>query len=797
MPTKDPRAYVNRQPLPIASQKGLKLQARCDTVYNPIHPSRDIVRSANYRRRQEQLVTQGFNALNYRPYVGIGDPFYLDEKRLVLSALGQWEESDESCYSSSSDEDERGLEVTKQKKSNSAANFMLRRKKRELNNLNKEVRHGRNLIRNVKLGHGLFDLIKQERQAKKAAIAEAYRKKAEEARNAWQQPKSDSSSDESENDIPQDTELDSSYFSGGEQDSIFLTQPNTPGDGSRPNSSKSTPRKKKKNIPPRPFTPKYTSLSEVTDHTADFEANITSSLNPSRDVSPDNRSVVPIDPDSMNTAVDNSVISFDVSRDSLFRQLCVLNWILEAMNIEQGCTMSSITTCWKLSKSDMGGNKVSKGRIQNQKTAQTKWDQFVTNTGAHAKISKRSRLSRQYNRRVQLTRTSLSPSNSSIHLNTTNQSSVSHSPLPNTIDETSAMTPVPEKEDEETPYSRSIFKFLDEYYSSLNRGEGHISDKLDSVYYGRYERNDTSPDRFKRDKRASVSEGRASRKSHRNKSPDRRSSRRESRVQSAKTISTIEDQRPSRISTAHSKIIRPKTTQGLVDYQATLPSNRFQNLSTNLRNKFEEIQEDKALTLHDILQKLDRDRLSKCLSKYEAIQAGNSMWTSLEKMREGAISRNQNPQRRKESSFKGNWYSDLQDSIPRQLKELWYYKLILNKLGNFGLIENVSRQSPYPFIKALGTLRDWEICSPDVTAAVEFCREKIVDMTIEEFEEWFQQQFPTVTRPHTASSTVKGKEQKDQMITASLPSSQSSRPTTTGTRTTSSKSSRSGLVPFT
>ena len=33
---------------------------------------------------------QGFNAANYKPYQGIGDPFYLDKKKLILNALGQW-----------------------------------------------------------------------------------------------------------------------------------------------------------------------------------------------------------------------------------------------------------------------------------------------------------------------------------------------------------------------------------------------------------------------------------------------------------------------------------------------------------------------------------------------------------------------------------------------------------------------------------------------------------------------------------------------------------------------------------
>ena len=92
MPTKDPRSYVSVAPLPIGSQKGLKIQARSIEVYNPAEPSRDHVRKENFIRRSNQISSMGFRSANHRPYHGIGDPFYLEEKKLILHALGQWDE---------------------------------------------------------------------------------------------------------------------------------------------------------------------------------------------------------------------------------------------------------------------------------------------------------------------------------------------------------------------------------------------------------------------------------------------------------------------------------------------------------------------------------------------------------------------------------------------------------------------------------------------------------------------------------------------------------------------------------
>ena len=55
-----------------------------------------------------------------------------------------------------------------------------------------------------------------------------------------------------------------------------------------------------------------------------------------------------------------------------------------------------------------------------------------------------------------------------------------------------------------------------------------------------------------------------------------------------------------------------------------------------------------------------------------------------------------------------------------------------------------NKQSAYKFLMVLSGLRDWEVCAPDISAAIEFCREKIVEMPVEEYEDWFHQQFPKV-----------------------------------------------------
>ena len=77
-------------------------------------------------------------------------------------------------------------------------------------------------------------------------------------------------------------------------------------------------------------------------------------------------------------------------------------------------------------------------------------------------------------------------------------------------------------------------------------------------------------------------------------------------------------------------------------------------------------------------------------------------------------------------------------------------------------VEGTGKQTIYKFLRVLEGLREWEICSPDVTAAVEFCRERIVEMTVEEYEWWFKERFPKVSRPQTAPPASSKTEKKEE-----------------------------------
>ena len=84
----DPQVFIKCLPAAVPSHKGVKIQARSATVYNASIPTRDEVRHENFKRRQMQMNCQGFKSPIYLPYQGIGEPISLDDKRLILAAIG-------------------------------------------------------------------------------------------------------------------------------------------------------------------------------------------------------------------------------------------------------------------------------------------------------------------------------------------------------------------------------------------------------------------------------------------------------------------------------------------------------------------------------------------------------------------------------------------------------------------------------------------------------------------------------------------------------------------------------------
>ncbi|XP_059154779.1 coiled-coil domain-containing protein 60-like [Physella acuta] len=737
MPSRDPKSYVKSVPLPIPSQKGLKLQARCDSFLNPYTPTREEVWKCNYDRRKQQLSEQGFYAHIHQPYKAVGDPVYLDNRVMVLSTLGQWDENEQSravvAVEPTTEPEPPSLMAFQDaaQVTVNVAKFILKRTKKDLNTLNKEVVKGRAMIRNVQLGHGLFHMIKQERYSKKAAKEAELKRKLERSRTEWQPPRVTSSSDEDtepEDDLERDSDLENYIdmnFSDDEDSDRGVPSSSGKTDASssalrrghlpvsaKPSTTRMLEKKKKKRLlNARPFTPMHTNLTDAFSN------------------------------------------KDDISSSALFRQLCSLCWILDAMNIEQNCYMGPISTCWKLVEQEIGGLKIKKNKEKRAETLD--WDKWLSNsninkTGKKISVTRFHRFSRSTkflaNPRMSL-QPSLSPSSSSSQVNTLggapqynprDQLPDSRSETPQPLSE--SRTDTPQDLEEDSAHKLSVFKFLDEYYDSLRREAQKEEEKLRAAG-AEVEAAPADPTLATNDGQKQTIEATSLPK-----------------VQNKLNL-PADQQEESKDSDSNVTHKSPAETHKQVEL-----SEKYMHLNKNLHNKFKEVQDEKAMTLHDILEQMDRERLAKCQNKFTCLKTKHlSFHRAVDAMRKNGDRMVVRPEDlRRQSSFRGSWYTDLINSLPVEVKDLWYYKIVIQKLGKYGLVmnedegvESSSKQSVLKFLKVLEGLRHWEICNPDISAAIEFCRARIVDMSVDDYEVWFTQAFPKIPRPKTAPVSLK------------------------------------------
>lgn len=155
------------------------------------------------------------------------------------------------------------------------------------------------------------------------------------------------------------------------------------------------------------------------------------------------------------------------------------------------------------------------------------------------------------------------------------------------------------------------------------------------------------------------------------------------------------------------------------------------------------IREEAAHRLHDALESLERTQEERCCQKYLALKRLKYFKEDMERIRQLDV------RAEREHDENGpKWFPALLARLPEHVKNDCYVKKILKKLEKFGLAPDLHIDQD-TFLKAVADLQLWELCCPDIAAAVEFVRESIVQMPEEDFSEWFQER---VDHLHAQSS---------------------------------------------
>lgn len=793
----------------------------------------------------------GYRSVNYKPYQPIGE-VYLDDKKLILSALGQEQTSqveqiqDESSSSSGESESEDEESLRQSKEQQPVVPQPINYKPKVMNDIKVQVNKGRKMIHAVRLGFGLYRLIHDE-QNKKQAEAEKERKQKEEAaRNQMKPASTDSEDSEDELDIELKsymiTETTSPTMDNDHREFLELSQQ----DHQRPKSSPSTtssqrwkPQTSSAVDNPQIPQPAVHVSSPRSNRAADFTFDRSSTEEPGRDrlmqsapssptpspmrllqppksapistVSKSNRRSRKLKSPRPYSPVYSNINHCDVTdRKNIFRQLCALNWILEGMSQDQRPpVMPPITSCWKLKDLNEDPRSIRK-RVEKDKATDKDWVAFKQNP---ARFTQRG--TRRGTRRISIhpnfiqrfaVANNSGATNPAVGLSALRvpMEARPHSGMSMTAE--TVMSSRTETQTEHAPDQRVVYEgsgsedrviinssqsgggptvtFSDPKIRAVSAPPGPISEQttvttgvLQVTAHGAplngAQQNGSlggtekkGPPKLQKQKSFTVTTvytppSNASKAIQKIRAKTRAAKAFKSTLsqnQVEKLTSKPEEQQTASDSRVRAWVqatgaVNTKrfAAAAIAAFGAITLDNRAEKVPIDSKIKFNEVAEEQALILHDNLEVRDRNRLQVLERKLVCLETFNNIYKALDQMRGSCIvpDTETNEEMRQRVTEECKWYKDLLGNLPEDVKHDRYCTIVLNRIASYGSLEG-RKISSSQFLKVLSTLRVWEICAPDINAAIEFVREKVVEMSVLEFEDWLNAKFPHPSRPVSA-----------------------------------------------
>ncbi|XP_037673294.1 coiled-coil domain-containing protein 60 isoform X2 [Choloepus didactylus] len=397
--------------------------------------------------------------------------------------------------------------------------------------------------------------------------------------------------------------------------------------------------------------------------------------------------------------------------EPLFRQLCALHWLLEALTIDHSHhTMKPVITCWNLK--DPGGSKSTIKKINKDKSMGQKWEHFITTPKTKKlkvpALRATSRKPSRWGSTLSLSRTSggSSPQSSMVSVNPGSDEPQSVATQVTGSKDIEDNTSSSTKQDEE-PLHINLQKLLEMVREDARRTimmENGMQRQAPSIL--------------------TVIKNHKSNSAFKDPQPTHKSS----------------DRSSSTSGESHTQIVQKKSK--------SRPTRDFihckSGVCNSMRAKFYSVAQEAGFCLQDKMEILMKRQEERGLQKFHSFVLVSNFQKDIAKMRHQV------------SMVKGDaeeiadhWYFDLLSKLPEDLKSFRPAKKILVKLQKFG--ENLDlRIRPHVLLKVLQDLRIWELCSPDIAVAIEFVREHIIHMPQEDYLNWLQNRINIPIRPQSA-----------------------------------------------
>eukprot|EP00795_Rhopilema_esculentum_P008756 gene8756-14782_t len=760
----DVREYVGIKPMPTSSHVGLRITARCSTpVYTCESPARPEVVKQNYDRRRHQISSCGYRSVNFKPYKEVGEVI-LNEKELILKSLGQGITENTEGQEDEDKEQSNQLKIDNNDAQKEKDIITITHPKPEnLQKLEDQLTKGRHLMNKVKLGIGLFKLIKEEQNRK--AIEEEYsRIKSEvEAKKSMRpyDPDWDFEDEiEDSNDVSslvhdniltetRTTELtrielhteeheeknEIPLKNGGIESTDLVLAMNT-SDGEK-NSGCLNERPKSRSL----------HLQEKNDADVLSVGNCSSRIAKNK-LNRSKKYKITM-PRPFSPIFTNVNFYETGSKEYTFRQLCALYWILEAMSQDQNIVMPPISTCWKLKdlKQDLH---TAQWKVDRDKAVDPIWTAFLRNPNRFTR-SKPGGRGGLLQRRISIAPNALR--RISAASNATQASGFKFSSLSEDSASTSA-SHMPASKEESRGRSLSKLGFLF---------------KRDEVSADERRFNPRKPTLAQVAEEAKTQQAQVSGPSLKEKAFIVREvviaknvfGRRGSKLNKARSSSVTLAAAKSATDKLkkNKKTIKETSRKESLGFPGDIPEtgksldhfgtettgvsevsiiDENQNVPLKFKERFEELAAEKALILHDNLEQREKTSVQSMERKFCSLRIMSDVNKAISVMRSKSRLKVETDEEKKARfSEECSWYKSLLENLSPCIREDMNNALVLDKIAKYGSMEG-RKVSSVQFIKALSILRPWELCHPDISAAIEFVRDKIVAMDKTEFETWFE-----------------------------------------------------------
>ncbi|KAJ8380175.1 hypothetical protein SKAU_G00009530, partial [Synaphobranchus kaupii] len=365
-----------------------------------------------------------------------------------------------------------------------------------------------------------------------------------------------------------------------------------------------------------------------------------------------------------------------VALEPVFRQLCCLNWLLEAVTLNPPGRTGPVSSCWDMA--DPGRSRMTVKALNKEKAIEMRWDQFISQPKPRRATSRglSSFLGRPLRRASLLSLASSSATSPTLR----SLSSLALGP------------------DEAPPPGGAA---ASEDWSLQGPGDP---------------RNKATPSEF--------------------------GQKLDTRSQSA----VSELPRPKQ----HSDDLFDGSPQGQLSAVSQLVKSKSSMLE-EIQTSFQERTQELALSLNTTLESRARNRWDNGVLTYKALRHGvlTPPRSRPVTVTSGTRSAAGQPSISRPCED-GVWLSRLIADLPEAVVQDWRVGRLLEKLRRFADGRSL-RILPSAFLKVLGTLQPWELCSPDLCVAIEIVREHVVQMTADEYDLWLQSR---VTLPEPAWSDL-------------------------------------------